>query len=107
MQPEFTIIFFLLGILLIAVGVIIGLLARRDAMTEYIETREEPLTVEEVARRYEAISSTPDAGDIESIQPGIIYRPTAEEIEKMNEPQRVKEAKEAMAHTLEQEQPPV
>ncbi len=33
-------------------------------------------------------------------QPGIVYRPNAEELEKMREPQKVREAKEAVAETI-------
>src|SRR5260221_87236 len=86
----------------------IGYLCLKEARKLYINQRQKPLEVEELGKIFRRVH------DLEEIQSkpenygeaGIVYRPTVEEIEKMNEPQAIKEAKEAVAETLAKEIPP-
>lgn len=43
----------------------------------------------------------------DTIKPGIVYRPTAEEIEKMNEPENIRQAKEAIEETIKNTPEPI
>jgi len=111
MQLDLFLVIFL-GIKSIIDGVIIYLLLRKkNIQTDYISKRQKPFTEEDMAIAFQKINQAEQANpnaeklskrdDVISHEGvGIVYRPTAEEIEKMNEPKQTREAKEAIAVTL-------
>lgn len=113
MQLDVTIIV----ILLVTIGLTIGYYLGSN--NDYSLKRKEPLTLddmrklfekaqaeEEEARQPHAPDHTKSKDIINHEGVGIVYRPTSEELEKMHEPEKVKQAKEAIAETLKQAKEP-
>jgi len=99
----------------ILVGFVIGFFSRPPEKVIYNEAKEELILdrnprAAAVIPESQFIIKDPDVieltDNIDSIQAGIVYRPTAEEIDKMHEPIRTKEAKEAIAEIIREEVPP-
>jgi hypothetical protein len=125
MQFELLLIALFLGPALVGVGFIMG----RMSKTDYISKRQQPLTNEEVWETYrrliQAEGGEPNIKPQEEDKPdpvaerlskqddvinhsgvGIVYRPSTEELVKLNEPQQIKEAKAALEETFSQEEEP-
>lgn len=104
---EIVIIIFL-GLILIGIGFIADRLLREDHK-QYVYGNEKyvaswdhpkPEVIERVDKQEipEMPLNQEDVINHEGV--GIVHRPSAEEIEKMNKPQRVKDAEEAVAETI-------
>lgn len=97
MQLELIIIFLFAGLILLALGIIIGVLLNNSYGELPFPT---PIARGTVKNSKKDEEDAYVAEDTDTAQPGIIYRPTAEEINKMNEPQQMREAKEELAKTF-------
>ena len=111
----FIIIAIFLGLILLSVGYLVGKITQ-----DYVGRRQKPLTLDEMDRIYQranaintqvvqneenpAAEKISQKEDILSDGVGIVYRPTAEELEKMKEPESVRLAKEAVAETLRKQE---
>ena len=100
---------YIIGISIFLVGLIIGALLNYQKPKQVIQnTREEkPRHIMlDLGEEPHAPLHTQQEDIINHEGVGIVYRPTVEEIAKMNEPEKIREAKEAMAETLRQEKEP-
>jgi hypothetical protein len=103
MIPQFELLIIMaiiICIILLLIGYLIGIETQNYAHSVLPKSG----IIEKAAQKVkESVVKQPEI----YVEPGIVYRPTAEELEIMNEPQKVKDAKEAVAETLAKEMPPV
>lgn len=119
MQFDSLLISLFLGLILIGIGFIIGKITKTEI--KYLDNRKSALTIEEMHHFWQAaqkeekiseitdpiaekISKQDDIVNNEGV--GIIYRPTSEELARMNEDERIKQAKQELEKTFSQEVPP-
>ena len=113
MQLDFIIIV----ILLVTIGLTIGYYLGSGNNDQ--SKRKEPLTIDDMRKLFEKAQAEeeeakqPHAPDhtkskdiINHEGVGIVYRPTTEELEKLHEPEKIKQAKEAIAETFRAEKEP-
>lgn len=92
------IIILLLCFLILAIGVAIGLeIKQKIIITSQAIVDENKIDIEKKINGKPLVVRE-DMINHEGV--GIVYRPSEEELEKMNEPQQTKEAKEEIAKTL-------